>query len=453
MPPKPRPRPRPTPRQASGSGNASSSNLSASNVQKSKSAREQELDKDDVFFLRNRNRTAKDWKKLDEMEKERESSAPAAESDAEDDVEASPRKRQRIHRNTRDGNGLPAWTKQDIINILSSDDDDLDLFEDDYGTRSSSHGGARLTKKRPRSRSRSLTPPPELSMQQIQHTRNAVRQALETAPRPASPTNYQADESTDTIILDPELASIQRAIMLEASRTGGLSRSLTPDRGGGPENVVIKVNWRPHPLNTAAKPRIMGFKLKRHDRFSALFDEVADDAGVLVDNIVVTYDGSRVFASATPHSLKIWAEAEMDASDKPTYDYLRQHRHQRPPPSSSHPRERSPSLAAEGGNDSDTDVQSTQEVDDDDDTFKLVVRSSSTKDVTLTVRPSTTCGAIVKAFLKRAGLADKYPEGKSRRKSVGGGPRLIIDGDHMAPETPISEADLEDGDQVEIAGL
>jgi hypothetical protein len=87
--------------------------------------------------------------------------------------------------------------------------------------------------------------------------------------------------------------------------------------------------------------------------------------------------------------------------------------------------------------------------DDDGDIFKLVVRSGITKDVTLKVRPATTCGAIVKAFLKRAVIADQYLEGRSIR----GGPRLMIDGERMDPETPISEADLEDGDQVEVDGL
>lgn len=30
-----------------------------------------------------------------------------------------------------------------------------------------------------------------------------------------------------------------------------------------------------------------------------------------MDSLVLSYEGGRVFASATPHSLKIWAEAEL----------------------------------------------------------------------------------------------------------------------------------------------
>jgi Ubiquitin-2 like Rad60 SUMO-like len=180
----------------------------------------------------------------------------------------------------------------------------------------------------------------------------------------------------------------------------------------------------------------------------------------------LTHNGSRVFASATPHSLEIWAEAQMgtivpkyqradyviddlrsDASDLVTFQYLRDHRQERPPPTANALSQRSsPSGTTEDG-ESESDAQSMAD-DDDDDVFKLVVRSAVTKDVILKVRPTTSCGAIVKAFLKRAGIADQYSENRNVR-----GPQLMVDGEHMNPDTPISEADLEDGCQVEVAGL
>lgn len=209
----------------------------------------------------------------------------------------------------------------------------------------------------------------------------------------------------------------------------------------------------------------------QHDTFHALSEQVAKAAGILTRSLVLSRDGSRVYASATPHSLKIWAETQLgtchswrssapsdahglDASDMLTFEYLRMHRHTRASSTDGRDRSHSPTGSMNDG-DSETDVMSAAEDNDDDnETFKLVVRSGSTKDITLTVRPTTTCGAIVKAFLKRAGIADKYPEGKSsRRKSAASGPRLMIDGERMDPDTPISTADLEDGDQVEVAGL
>ena len=148
--------------------------------------------------------------------------------------------------------------------------------------------------------------------------------------------------------------------------------------------------------------------------------------------------------------------ADPEASEKVTFEYIREQRmHDRAVPSIQPAnKDRSASINPAEDPDSDSGIESiSQEVENEDETFRLVVRSASTKDITLTVRPTTTCGAIVKAFLRRAGIPDKDPSRKSRRKSGAGGPSLMIDGEKMGPETPISEGDLEDGDQVEVVGL
>lgn len=84
------------------------------------------------------------------------------------------------------------------------------------------------------------------------------------------------------------------------------------------------------------------------------------------------------------------------------------------------------------------------------------------------MRPTTKCGSIVKAFLKKHGIADQYPgvfadaptkPGKrGGRKSKGNvavekDPRLHIDGEKMDNQTPIGDMDLEDGDMIEVVGL
>ncbi|TFY79612.1 hypothetical protein EWM64_g4405 [Hericium alpestre] len=464
--PRPRPKPRPAHPQASNAAptlppGPSSSSTGGTTANQAKSAREQELDEEDMFFLKNRNRTVNDWKKIDLREKEEEAQTPDASSDAEVDWGqpggSSPRKKNKAGKKAT--NGLPNWTRTGSVSLLSSDsDDELEVID---GSGKRSNPNVKTTDgrsgKRSRSRSRSLTPPPELSFLQIQKARNVVRQTLQLdAPQlmPTVVSESAADESTDTIVLDPELEMISRAAREQRARSSDdMDGGTAHNRGGGPEDVTIKITWRPHPLNTAAQPEVWGFKLKRHHNFTALVEEVADMASVLSDNVILTFGGSRVFASATPHSLQVWAEAEMEACDKATFEYIRQHKYERASQPTDHDnaRGRSPSADPGGDEDSDSDVESVAAVEDD--TFKLIVRSASTKDVTLTVRPTTTCGAIVKAFLKRTGLADKHPEGKSRRKSVGGGPRLMVDGERMGPDTPISEADLEDGDQIEVAGV
>ena len=104
-------------------------------------------------------------------------------------------------------------------------------------------------------------------------------------------------------------------------------------------------------------------------------------------------------------------------------------------------------------------------------TLKLVLRSALTgsKEINLTVRTTTRCDAVVKAFIRKAGLEEqKYPElfgeesgnkgkgSKKGRKSLGGSgkdPRLSLDGDRFANDTQIGQTDMEDGDMVEVVGL
>lgn len=112
---------------------------------------------------------------------------------------------------------------------------------------------------------------------------------------------------------------------------------------------------------------------------------------------------------------------------------------------------------SEGGSGSDSTGNATE------DTFKLTLRSVKTpKGIVLTVRPQTKCGAIVKAYLRKAGLASEYLEydastgvrNRGRRSVIiASGPQLVIDGDKLDNGAEIREADVEDGDIVEVAGL
>jgi len=92
------------------------------------------------------------------------------------------------------------------------------------------------------------------------------REALRPPPRPASPT-WEADESTDTIVLDPELANIAAAarsrVISQGSLPGDDGKHGVLEQGGGPENVTIRVRWRPHPLDPDRRPSLMVYKLKR----------------------------------------------------------------------------------------------------------------------------------------------------------------------------------------------
>jgi len=69
MPPRPRPRPRPANRQASDQAQQTASSSVTQAVSLAKTDRELELDKGDELFLRNRNMTTNDWRKLDRLAK------------------------------------------------------------------------------------------------------------------------------------------------------------------------------------------------------------------------------------------------------------------------------------------------------------------------------------------------------------------------------------------------
>lgn len=153
------------------------------------------------------------------------------------------------------------------------------------------------------------------------------------------------------------------------------------------------------------------------------------------------------------------------ACDKITYDYLRTHPNAAANAleivNGSQAIEITSDDDAPGPSSSQAQHESDAESESDGDKFKLILRSGITKDIALVVRPTTKCGAIIKAYLKKAGVADQYPQvfgivskgGKSKSTTSAKDPRICVDGDKMSNDAEISEADLEDGDMVEVVGL
>ncbi|KAH9841722.1 uncharacterized protein C8Q71DRAFT_345732 [Rhodofomes roseus] len=428
---------------------------------------------EDSLFLRNRNRTAQAWKKLNKVAEAQEAKQQVIEISDDDNegVNATPRRRKKHNKKPEHDEALPSWTRMPAkeITLISSDEDEiLDLIQPALKgkRRREPERDERRDAKRSRSRSKSITPPPAVPEHARQHAREAIRQIMGSVPRLAAPIEI-VEDSLDNIELDPELASIaqeMKSSAAERAREG----SAAPDIGG-PPIVTIRVKWVPHPKNPVARQQIWGFKVKRHDSFHALTEEVADLAEVITDNVILSYDDKRVFPSATPHSIGLWAEAELEVCDRITYEYLQEARRQRSMSVQPHDHyqtgspsgNRSPSVILEELSpepEPEAGSYSTAGEDEEDDKFRLTLRSGKTKDITLTVRPSTTCEAIVKGFLKKAGLADLYPNiggpvGKKGKGKNAEGPRLMVDGDKLNPSSEIGGADLEDGDLVEVVGL
>ncbi|KAI0699951.1 hypothetical protein C8T65DRAFT_658712 [Cerioporus squamosus] len=476
--PKPRPRPRArAPATASlntnvppSSSPGPSSALSATQTQAPPPL--QTIEDEDAMFLRNRTRTAQAWKQLSrmaEVKETRKRKSSASDSSDEENRGSSPRatNRRKKSQSKKKGDALPDWTKKmpNEIIISSDSDSDDDIILAPKLRKTAKNGGQESSpqSKTKSARSRSITPPPALPQYDIQRAQAAVDRFCTTRGY----STYDADESTDNIALDPELASIARRVQSEALRGD------TPETDvGGPEEVNLKVVWRPHPLDPSGSRDSWGVTQKRHANFYKMFDEIADLASKRVENMVICYEGKRVFPSSNPHSIGIWAEAELEACDKTTYEYLKEHKRMRSPSAApflphvgdgsrrSPSRARSLSIEELSGSD-EAPAASSPPKEENSNTFHLSIRSERTKykDITLVVRPTTKCGAIVRAFLKKAGLEAEYPvdgiaaKGRGRGKTAAKVPALSVDGDRMDPDAEIGEADLEDGDQVEVVGL
>ncbi|KAG1772354.1 hypothetical protein EDD22DRAFT_860660 [Suillus occidentalis] len=436
---RPRPRPRPVAKPKAASPTTANPNTTPSPVQPfsststaQNSTAGSKLDDEDAIFLRNRGRTTQCWNKLRAMTKD----TPSDKADEDDldwgertEPEYTPRHRKKKPNKQHE---LPRWQAADIVTLLSSDNEEDDFEITENTPNASRSDTSDRKRKRDRSRSRSITPPPQLPIHQLNNARALVRQALAVTP-PRAPSPIQIpDDPTDTSDLNPELAKIAEEVRRRAAATKN-----TPEQGGGPELVIIKVRWQPHPLNTSGAKDVWNFKMKRHDTFQYLFEELADLAAVLVDHLVVSHDGKRLFASGTPHGLRIWAEGELEACDQTTWDYIRAQRHQQAPNVAQFSRN-SPSPDRES--DAESEAESTG-----GDKIRLVLRSAATEDnVNLTVRSTTT----------QPGLSDRYPipplKGKQTTRAM---PQLMVDGDKMTDDMEIGEADLDDGDLVEVVGL
>jgi hypothetical protein len=262
------------------------------------------------------------------------------------------------------------------------------------------------------------------------------------------------------------------------------------------------------PLSLSSLPqhqaRTYVFRMPRSSNFTALAAQLAASMLVPEEQLVLFTSfasslsgdgGRRLFASATPASLGMWTEGEIDVGERETWEYLRDVKAQEKEEQKERARSRSRSLSVQP---EDEDGRDRSEDGDDDEIefsggtnaysgagaaaaaspprdttpaadgkFKLVIRSGiTTKDISIAVRPTTTCGAIIKGFVKAALMHDASLGPKLGLK-LGGKPadmekgmekilkkaRLVMDGERMDNDAEIGDADLEDGDMVEVSGL
>ncbi|KAJ8080331.1 hypothetical protein AAF712_015098 [Marasmius tenuissimus] len=522
---RPRPRPKPRPKPVAKTSDPAPAPATEPEPSPSSSAtkpQQQQVqdDDDDAMFIRQPRKNAYEFiqkvnRDFDEQPK------TVVISDSDEDV-GTPRRRAK----KRKANELVANGWQNAKNLkrlmsqeLSDSDSDVELVQNTpTDSQRKRKREEQKQKAKSRSRSRSITPPPAIPQSRIDTLRNVVREAI--GGRGHSPKQWEDEEHSVVLPKDPERLRVEQ----NAHRGSSQSRfSSPPAPAKEGATVTLTVKWKPHPLNQFGRENTWAYRVNRTDSFRDVFEEVAEEAAVLSENLVMTYRGNRFFPSVSPTTLHIYDEAEIVACEKRTWEYLRSSRHQSlqerapppPPPEtistpSSKPSSNNTSLSIpeddtiefnSSGDEIEILERGNRDDEDDDsdgdknagasgepepeperasaapeDTFTLTVRSGVTKqDIRLVVRPTATCGAIVKGFLKKAGLEAQYSafiNGETQTQAPApaatrGGrkkaapapvvqhkiPQLSIDGDKVGNDEQIGDYDLEDGDMVEVVGM
>ena len=73
----------------------------------------------------------------------------------------------------------------------------------------------------------------------------------------------------------------------------------------------IQAETRMCPLGATVRKHNVDTMASQHENFYRMYDEIADLASITSENLVVCYDGKRIFAPSNPHGIGVWAEAEL----------------------------------------------------------------------------------------------------------------------------------------------
>lgn len=275
----------------------------------------------------------------------------------------------------------------------------------------------------------------------------------DTPARPPSPISSRLYQpSQDNIELDPELARIASQVKAGASTRSTNANTKIDGKRSGVAVVALQIEWIPHPQQINGPDNKWTISQTREDNFSHLIKSIAAAMAIPPELVVITYEGHKVYSSTTPNILKMFATATLQACTTSTYEYLQAEKRARSASVQPQDDDDDDDVAFVGGTGSTPaprlstpeTTPAPAEEDFGEAKFRLVVRSG-TAEVKIAVRPSTKCGTIIKGFAN----ASKLNISPAKLAAA----RVVVDGDRMDNDVPIGDADLEEGDQIEIAGL
>ncbi|KAG8921265.1 hypothetical protein FRC02_000357 [Tulasnella sp. 418] len=429
---------------------------------------------DDDFFLRNKKPDAfvQDLKLREQAEKEAARLKPIhvvdSDEDESDDVHSSGGKRKRKNAPYAPPSRikLPEWTKNKHAAKLKPEDSDSDIqiIESDSDSQTKrarsttvERRGKRIEKPVKKRRSPSVTPPPELTNEDLEPTRELLRATFPMPQRAPSPTFDDTSFDTSLDYMDPELAAIAQRAKLACQNS---ARSTQDDVLGKPEIVAVTVTYHHEPtvapLCIARDGQNWTFQIKRNDPFSGTFQKVSNSTGIPLRNLVFIREGDqRIYSHVGPNFVNAWSTVELDAYHEAYWAKILHHR------TVGSPTKEQSNMSLPSGTQNSTSAPSragsSVPVDDDDDSsfgmsddlVKISIQGSAGK-WPVGARPTTLASVLIGFYLKKAGIQLAEKEWKAK------GIKLRYDGDIINYDTPVSEMGdegLESGDVIDIINV
>ncbi|WVN88206.1 uncharacterized protein L203_103407 [Cryptococcus depauperatus CBS 7841] len=353
----------------------------------------------------------------------------------EDDPSPSKKRKKKRHSKRSDIVALPEWTRggsetskgKKQSQAISDGTDDRQLRASSSITIGDDDGP-----KKDRARIE-LTPPPPIPEKKAQELRNLVHQMYDVPkedpynddePHESSPLpTPQKDEVVDVVIhmeIDPA------------------EKMIAP--------TALSVMWE----------KLRTLKIRREDTMFRLLEVLAERLCKAPEDIILVYDGQRVYARETPRELGIFggSSVEMKGYEKSYWDKLEAQRRARfedfdkglsrspsPPP---HPVGQSSRVT--------TDTSQAHAVRpsysppleaEEGDTIRIVVRGKDSKEAKMKVGMAITANTILRFFCKKT----------ARPKDDAAKMQLVFDGERVEREATVGDLDCEDGDMLEVREL
>ncbi|KAK8864294.1 hypothetical protein IAR55_001540 [Kwoniella newhampshirensis] len=303
----------------------------------------------------------------------------------------------------------------DRANTIVIDDSDDEIVE----ASGSKYGRKRIE----------LTPPPELSEKKKQELRKLVE------------SHYGAKDSLpENPLIDVDFYPSTHGTS-DTPRTNEEKCLITVYMEADTER---RANAAAAALREYQKARTL--QVYRTDSLRGPIETLAERIGKRAEDIVLTYEGNRVYSRMTPQELGIGHRAEMTGYEKPYFERKEKERRAKlealvdsddddevpkPIPDPSQP---------SNGNGIPSTLDSAPPPTTEENSVRFVVKDVKGGEVKLKVALNITANTVLRFYCKKI----------NRPRDDAAKMRLILDGDAVEPDTPMGELDLSDGDMLEV---